>query len=361
MADQQVDLFLDQLVEAPIKDERALMEFPFFSLQKRPRKTPFIYDDGNVRIEIEPGAKGMATIWDKDILIYLASIVNERIESGKDVDRTIRFAAHDFMKVTGRQTGKRSYELFLDALHRLRSTNITTTIEAGGDRDRRGFGWIEDWRVIERTNAKGERVMAGVEVTLNRWMFNAVVMDRRVLTINRKYFGLTMGIERRLYELARKHVGSQPDWWVGLERLAEKCGTNRETRKFKADIRKIIERVNVPDYRIELVEQDKANTPFKTKDGQPLVHFINTKEQPAIDVKAVPRAPKREAFDPETAEGTPILMATIEAARDRFPGYSIEFLEQRWLEWTRGKGQRLKDPNKAFLAWCNTYTQNHPL
>lgn len=43
----QVDMFFDQLVDAPIKDERALMEFPFFRLQKQPRRTPLVYDDGH--------------------------------------------------------------------------------------------------------------------------------------------------------------------------------------------------------------------------------------------------------------------------------------------------------------------------
>ena len=111
MSDKQVDLFLDQLADAPVKDERALMEFPFFSLQKRPRMTPFVFDDGTVKIEIQPGHKGIATIWDKDILIYLTSLVNERIEHGQfDADapvsvqdRTIKFSAYDFLKVTGRQ------------------------------------------------------------------------------------------------------------------------------------------------------------------------------------------------------------------------------------------------------------------
>ena len=50
MSKTQVDLFLDQLVDAPIKDERALMEFPFFSLRKQPRMTPFVYNDGTVKI-----------------------------------------------------------------------------------------------------------------------------------------------------------------------------------------------------------------------------------------------------------------------------------------------------------------------
>src|SRR5688572_7259008 len=36
MTGPQVDLFLDQLVDASIKDEQRLMEFPFFALQKQP-------------------------------------------------------------------------------------------------------------------------------------------------------------------------------------------------------------------------------------------------------------------------------------------------------------------------------------
>uniref|UniRef100_UPI00146CA5C3 replication initiator protein A n=1 Tax=Sneathiella aquimaris TaxID=2599305 RepID=UPI00146CA5C3 len=250
----QVDLFLDQLIDAPLKDERALMEFPFFSLQKRPRLEPFVYDDGNVKIEISPGAKGMATIWDKDLLIYIASLLNDKIERGGEASRTIRFPAHDFLQVTGRGSGKRAYELFLDALFRLRTTNIATTIQAGDQKERRGFGWIESWRVVERTNSKGEKVMAGVEVTLNDWMFRSIVQDRRVLTINRKYFALKKGLERRLYEMARKHVGRQNEWLIRLPKLAEKCGTTQKVRQFKADLKKIMEADSIPDYRAELIK-----------------------------------------------------------------------------------------------------------
>ena len=253
MTETQVDLFLDQLIDAPLKDERALMEFPFFSLQKRPRMTPFVYDDGTVKIEIAPGSKGIANIWDKDILIYLASLLNDKIERGGEVSRTIRFPAYDFLQATGRGSGKQAYELFLDSLYRLRSTNIVTSIEAGDQKERRGFGWIETWRVIERTNSKGVKVMAAVEVTLNDWMFRSIVKDRRVLTINRNYFALKKGLERRLYELARKHVGNQKEWYIGLAKLAEKCGTSQKTRQFKADLKKIIEADTIPDYRAELV------------------------------------------------------------------------------------------------------------
>ena len=60
MTGPQVDLFLDQLVDASIKDEQRLMEFPFFALQKQPRRQRFIYDDGVVKIEIAAARKRRA-------------------------------------------------------------------------------------------------------------------------------------------------------------------------------------------------------------------------------------------------------------------------------------------------------------
>lgn len=207
--DAQVDLFLESIISAPVKDERALMEFPFFSLQKQKRIKPFIFDDGTVRIEVNPGPYGIASIWDKDVLIYVTSLLNSRLERGGSVNRTIQFPAYDFLKLTGRGTGKQAYELFMSALDRLQSTTIRTTITSGQneERERRGFSWIDSYRIVERINSRGQRVMAAVELTLNKWMFRAIVENRRVLTIDRGYFRLKMGLERRLYELARKHCG----------------------------------------------------------------------------------------------------------------------------------------------------------
>lgn len=252
MSSKQVDLFLDSLVNAPLRDDRATMEFPFFSLQKRPRTDPMVYDDGRVKILIEPGPKGIATIWDKDVLIYLASLINDRLERGLPVEREVRFNAYDLLTVTGRGTGKQAYELLKDALHRLRSTSITTTIEVAGERQDRGFGWIADWTVITRVQTNGQRVMGAVKVILNDWMFNAIVKERRVLSIDRGYFDLTGGLERRLYELARKHVGMQPEWTILLPRLAEKAGSTTELKEFKREMLRIVEADVLPSYQIAL-------------------------------------------------------------------------------------------------------------
>ena len=216
LAGEQIDLFVESLVAAPLRDDRATMEFPFFALQKRPLLTPITYQDGNVSIRISPGERGIASIWDKDVLIYLSSLINAKIERGEEVSRTVRIAAYDMLRVTRRHTGKKGYQEIYDALFRLRSTTITTDIQSGGERETRGFGWIDSFRILTRENRAGNRVMQGLEITLNDWTFRALVKDRRVLAINPAYFDLTGGLERRLYEIARKHVGRQAEWRVSL-------------------------------------------------------------------------------------------------------------------------------------------------
>ena len=133
------------------------MEFPFFALQKRPLLTPIIYQDGNVSIRISPGERGIATIWDKDVLIYLSSLINAKIERGEEVSRTVRIAAYDMLRVTRRHTGKNGYQEIYDALFRLRSTTITTDIQSGGERETRGFGWIDSFRILTKESKIARR------------------------------------------------------------------------------------------------------------------------------------------------------------------------------------------------------------
>src|SRR3546814_14851429 len=67
--------------------------------------------------------------------------------------------------------------------------------------------------------------MQEVEVRLSDWVFNAI-RSNEVLTLNRQYFRLRKPLERRLYEIARKHCG-WPGKAVkfGLDTLQRKCGS----------------------------------------------------------------------------------------------------------------------------------------
>ena len=99
--------------------------------------------------------------------------------------------------------------------------------------------------------------MVEVEATVSDWFYNALI-GKEVLTINRDYFRLRKTLERRLYELARKHCGKQPQWEIGLENLKDKCGALSPLKYFRYQIRAIIKTDHLPDYRVVLDDKDKV-------------------------------------------------------------------------------------------------------
>ena len=84
-------------------------------------------------------------------------------------------------------------------------------------------------------------------------MYRSVLNAKReMLSIHRKYFELE-GIERRLYELARKHCGRQPFWKVGIETLWKKSGSQGSLKEFRRKIFKNQQDLGaIPDYRVQL-------------------------------------------------------------------------------------------------------------
>ena len=294
-SDDQVDLFFDTVVDTPLRDDRALMEFPFFSLQKRPQMRPLEFEKDDVVIKVSPGPKGMASVWDRDVLVYAVSKINERVDRGEKVPRTIQFIAHDFLKLTHRGTNKQAYELLKDALFRLRSTTVETSIASGGQRNHRGFGWIDSFEIVEDERSDGTRRMRAVQITLSDWMYRALIKERRVLSITPEYFRLDGGLERRLYQLARKHVGQQRQWRIGLALLAQKVGSIQDLRFFKRDLRRIIEADNIPDYRFAiegqtnveiepaLLEEIKASGQYRQVPNARLIVSVTRKRRPGAE------------------------------------------------------------------------------
>ena len=216
------DFFIADILDVVPKDDLGSMEHPLFSLSKRPDTISRLYEHNGNSIKITPSADGMATIWDKDVLIYCISQLIEGINRGRAPSRTLHIRAHDLLVSTNRHTGGSDYDRLQKAFERLRGTTITTDIKTNGERVRSGFGMIDEWNIVEKS-ANDERMVA-VTVTLSRWLYSAV-MGKEVLSIDRDYFRLRGGLERRLYEIARKHCGNQARWSVGLNLLHKKTGS----------------------------------------------------------------------------------------------------------------------------------------
>ncbi|MEL7114952.1 MAG: replication initiator protein A, partial [Pseudomonadota bacterium] len=67
------DFFVCDIAAALPKDDMASMEHPVFSLSTRPDRRVLSYAHAGIRVEITPSVKGLATIHDKDVLIYCIS------------------------------------------------------------------------------------------------------------------------------------------------------------------------------------------------------------------------------------------------------------------------------------------------
>jgi plasmid replication initiation protein len=264
------DFFLCDLFDYALKDDGVSMEAPIFTLATRPDTSVWHWEskDGNRAITVTPSVLGRATQFDKDLLIYVVSQMTEALNRSRpDANsRTVRFRVYDYLVSTNKQTGGKEYQRLQDALERLRGTSIKTNIKTGGQRVKEGFGIVDSWTIIEKS-PDDDRMIA-VEVTLSRWLFNAV-QAHEVLTINADYFRLRKPIERRLYELARKHCGDQPYFVIGVQLLQEKCGSKSALFEFRRALREIIEADTLPDYRMTL-NTAKDQVVFSTRDAMKL-------------------------------------------------------------------------------------------
>ena len=215
---------------------------------------------------IKPGSDGLATIHDKDVWIYcISQLVHAIDRDRKDVSRTVRFTAHAFLVATQRATSGAQYQRLGDALSRLRGTTVETNVETDGKRERAGFGLIEGWRVVEKGS---DDKMVAVEVTLPEWLYRSV-LAKQVLTLDAGYFRLRKPLDRRLYEIARKHCGSQASWKISLADLHEKSGSTGPLKKFRLTVKSLAAADEFPGYRVKLdVDKDAVTFYSRKPKGQ---------------------------------------------------------------------------------------------
>lgn len=315
------------LFDAAPKGDMASMEHPIFSLSTKPDVRARRYEHNGRFVEITPSIAGLATIHDRDVLIYCISQLIAGLNDGREVSQTVRFKAYDLLQATNRMTNGQGYEALKAAFERLRGTTITTNIITGGEEQLDIFGLIDRARIVRQTR---DGRMQEVEIKLSDWVFNAI-KAKEVLTLHRDYFRLRKPLERRIYELARKHCGVKGEWRISLDLLQKKCGSSSTSREFKRLVSNIVaqdrEHGHMPDYAITL-------------DGNQAV-FNNRGT-----MQARPEASQNALLflEPET----------YEKARNAAPGWDAYHLESEWREWMRDKDTP-KQPDKAFLGFCRKW------
>lgn len=241
------------------------------------------------------------------------------VNAGRAISRQLTLTAHDLLVATNRDTSGDAYMRLKEAFERLAGTRITTNIETGGIETTRGFGLIEAWEIVRKS--RGGRMLS-VSVTLSDWLFRAVEA-RSVLTLSREYFRLRKPLERRIYELVRKHCGRQREWKIGVGLLHKKAGSAAPVRVFRAAMRKMIQEGNLPDYEM-------------TEEADDMIRFA------------------RRGVIEEGPDLPPLSTEVLVEARRRAPGADVYALEAEWRAWWATSGRApLKSPGKAFLGWVS--------
>ncbi|GEO01864.1 hypothetical protein NSE01_36960 [Novosphingobium sediminis] len=280
-----------------MRDQREMMERPFFSLAKSRRVKPIDYTspDGKLWVHVSANPDyGMATIWDADILIYCASVLADMVRRGvNDVPRKLHLMPYDLLRAIGRPPTGRAYELLAQSLDRLVATTIKTNIRAENRREAT-FSWLDGWTQL--VDEKTER-SRGMTIELSNWFWEGVMMQGGVLAIDRAYFDITGGRERWLYKVARKHAGGAGEggFAISMPVLFEKSGAEGDYRRFKFEIIKLAEKDALPGYGLK-IEAAKGG-------GEPLLRMrrIDGKDGAGKSLPETP-LPETPAPQPETAE-----------------------------------------------------------
>ncbi len=248
------DFFLCDLFDYSLKDDNASMEAPIFSLATKPDKDEWHWasKDGTRQVQVIPSVRGRATQMDKDVLIYIISQLTEGLnrERSDTENRRIRFTVYDYLVSTNKLTGGDQYARLEAALDRMAGTRIKTNIQTGGTHIKQNFGIIERYQIVEKAPD-----------------------DERMIAL--EDFRLRKPLERRLYEIARKHCGHQTTWAIDLELLQAKAGSKCALREFRRMLREIIDADILPDYRISLSKTDKVT--FYAKSPARLLAGLDTK------------------------------------------------------------------------------------
>jgi plasmid replication initiation protein len=289
------------------------------------------YENGDRWVEVVPSVKGLATIYDKDILIYCISQLVAKMNNGSPPSPYVSIVAKDLLVFVNRSVGGKDYDALVEALQRLDGTRIRTNVRTGGEQEYEGFGLIESFKL--RRSVKTGHILE-IAVKLSDWVFRSIEA-KEVLTLHKDYFRLSKPIERRVYEIARKHCGKQDSWKISLELLKLKCGSRAPLKGFRHDIKQLAKGDHLPDYCV-------------TVDDEDFVTFQNRSS-----IKAAP-APSQTDFPKLDAE-------IYHDARLVAPGYDVYFLECEWQSWWSESGRpMLYDPDKAFISFCKSRHERKP-
>lgn len=292
--------YFDSPLTKAVKSVSHFLANPFFELDRKAKRRELTYQDGAIKIEMKAlEGQGLATIYDRDLLLYVGSLMAQKIKNGEidpakagssEEERTFIFTANDFIRIAGRDRSGRGYDRIEEMVDRLKGTMVKTNIKSGRTTIKGYFSWLSDGTMLEFVDdEEGKPRLRFIRVVLCKWLYESMLGDANQLELVPEYFGLTP-IARRLYDLAHVNCQGERLWEIDLGSLHKQVGCSMLPRKFADELRAIAEADVLPQYRFRFT--DKNISPRKGR-GRPPVNGVVIEFTPRDVVLegATPRQP----------------------------------------------------------------------
>jgi plasmid replication initiation protein len=92
----------------------------------------------------------------------------------------------------------------------------------------------------------------GYEIVIPEWLYNSVVNEKMVLTLDDGYFDIKGGLERWLYLFARKTSGyNLGGWSESIYSIYQKSGSKSSFAEFSRSVRNILKKKSFLGYRVK--------------------------------------------------------------------------------------------------------------
>lgn len=294
---QDLKRFNASSTDISAKDQIDLMSRCWFSLTPN-RTDPIEYEFTNHKtnqletIRITGSSEhGIATVHDQDLIIFAISQWIEGKRVGMEPTRRIGFTPYQFFTWMNKPANGASYARLRDALHRLRTTNIETTIRS--ENKRRGrvkqFSWISEWAVTEEDGR-----VEGVEVVLPEWLFESI-QNFDVLTLDKRYFDIPGSVERSLYLYAKKATGGPTGTWKeSFKSLYAKSASQQDYKHYANALRKLVQKNDLPGLNLS---RERSST------GKEMLVMGRTEKRkvteakPELQLALIERSPLEETWE----------------------------------------------------------------
>lgn len=378
----EMDLYYADAFDVPsIQGELHALEHPFFTMSKKPEMNPKVYQYGDKTIEFKPSTSGFPTIYDKDLIVYALSHLVRRHreleeearadahEKGIEFDpssvaipKGVTFDATEFLRFVGRGVGGNALENLKLSIDRIHGSSFKTNIDVGSEKRRTTWQHIvgdisvdsrEKRKKIPNTDEyKTIEVPDKITVEVGN-MLADVLEKRRYLVLSPDYFKLPP-MARRSYEIGRKHLGRKAKFEISLAKLHVKSGSRMRLFEYRGAIKKLCEKDELPDIRMELVSNGK---PSEDK----VVFTSKEKYLKKIGDGTGPARKDQSKEDSTQASlafgGLPALKPdTIERAKQILPtGVDVYTVEDEWRSWAQhkvSKGEQITGTvDSAFMGF----------